>query len=226
MDNYITVQQAAERWGISGRRVRVLCAEGKIAGAVKNSKSFRIPVDARRPIDGRRLRWKIIPSEYMEVFTRIDAKKAELGSRRPLTAAELHRLREEFMIEFTYNSNAIEGNTLSLQETALVLQGVTIDRKPLKDHLEAVGHRDAFNYVQDLVSSRKELSEWELRQVHTLVLVDRPEDRGVYRRIPVRIMGAAHELPQPYLVPKLMEQLLIDNAKNKKTMHQIGRAHV
>lgn len=223
MDNYITVQQAAERWGISGRRVRVLCAEGKIAGAVKNGKSYRIPVDAPRPVDGRKLRGKVIPPSYMAVFTRIDAKKIELGSRRPLTPAEVQRLREEFMIEFTYNSNAIEGNTLSLQETAMVFQGITIDRKPLKDHLEAVGHRDAFNYLQDLITSGKELSDWEIRQIHSLVLIDRPEDRGVYRRIPVRIMGAVHELPQPCLVPKLMEQLLIDNAKNKKTMHPLQR---
>jgi Fic family protein len=70
--------------------------------------------------------------------------KAELDRRRPLTAGELKRLQDEFLVEFTYNSNAIEGNTLTLQETALALEGVTIDKKPLKDHLEAVGHRDAF----------------------------------------------------------------------------------
>ena len=73
---------------------------------------------------------------------------------------------------------------------ALVLEGVTIDKKPLKDHLEAVGHRDAFLYVQDLVKDKVSFSESIIKQIHTLVLMDRPEDRGVYRRIPVRIMGA------------------------------------
>ena len=72
--------------------------------------------------------------------------KAELDARRPFSAAELRRMREEFAVEYTYNSNAIEGNTLTLRETALVLEGLTIDKKPLKDHLEAVGHKEAFDY--------------------------------------------------------------------------------
>jgi len=223
LNHYITTQQAAAKWGISDRRVRVLCVEGKIPGAVKHGKSYRIPADTPRPTDGRKLRGKTIPDEYRAIFARIDAKKALLNSRRPLTPAELERLREEFTIEFTFNSNAIEGNTLSLHETALVLQGVTIDRKPLKDHLEAVGHRDAFKYVEDLVSQGKALNDWEIRQIHSLVLIDRPEDRGVYRRIPVRIAGSAQELPQPYLVTKLMEELLIKNNKSKKTMHPLQR---
>ena len=81
---------------------------------------------------------------------------------------------------------------VTLQETALVLEGITIDRKPLKDHLEAVGHKDAFLYVQDLVKDKIPFSETIIKQIHTLVLMDRPEDRGIYRRIPVRIMGAYH----------------------------------
>lgn len=103
---------------------------------------------------------------------------------------ELKRLQDEFLVEFTYNSNAIEGNTLTLQETALALEGVTIDKKPLKDHLEAVGHRDAFLYVVSLISDKVPISERIIREIHSLVLMDRPEDKGVYRRIPVKIMGA------------------------------------
>jgi Fic family protein len=201
----------------------MLCAQGKIPGAVKSGRSYGIPENAPRPSDGRTQRAKVIPVPYRDVFAQIDAKKTSLASRRPLTTGELERLREEFTIEFTYDSNAIEGNTLSLQETALVLQGITIDRKPLKDHLEAVGHRDAFNYVQDLVSDRTELTERHIRQIHSLVLIDRPEDKGVYRRIPVRIVGATKELPQPYLIPELMEQLLAANSRNKKSMHPLQR---
>ena len=106
------------------------------------------------------------------------------------------------MIEFTYNSNAIEGNTLTLQETAMVLEGITIDQKPLKDHLEAVGHKDAFLYVQDIVSSKKSLTEFVIKNIHSLVLMNRPEDKGVYRRVPVRIMGAYTEPVQPYILPE------------------------
>lgn len=84
--------------------------------------------------------------ELKELFDTIDSLKAELDTKRPLTSGEAQRLREEFMVDYTYNSNAIEGNTLTLRETAMVLEGMTIDKKPLKDHLEAVGHRDAFLY--------------------------------------------------------------------------------
>ncbi len=213
---YITVQQASKRWGISDRRVRVLCAEGRIEGVIKKGRSYLIPANALKPIDRRSLRGKEIAEQYASLFTAIDEMKAELDRRRPLTSGELKRLQDEFLVEFTYNSNAIEGSTLTLQETALALEGVTIDKKPLKDHLEAVGHRDAFLYVVSLVSDKVAISERVIRDIHSLVLMDRPEDKGVYRRIPVKIMGAHHEPPQPYLVPVQMERLLADLSRGNR----------
>ncbi len=219
---YISVNQAAERWGLSDRRVRLLCEQGKVEGAIKEGRSYRIPAHAVKPADGRSLRGKIVPQEYSAIFARVDALKAEFGKRRPLTQGELKRLGEEFLVEFTYNSNAIEGNTLTLRETALVLEGVTIDQKPLKDHLEAVGHRDAFLYVERLVSEKMQLTESVIKEIHSLVLMDRPDDKGVYRRIPVTIMGAYHEPPQPYLVPVQMEQLIAGQKETKR--HPIENA--
>lgn len=218
----ISVQQAAQQWGLSDRRVRLLCEQGKIPGVVREGRSYRIPADAVKPADGRNLRGKVIPPEYSALFARVDALKAELGKRRPLTQGELKRLQEEFLVEFTYNSNAIEGNTLTLRETALVLEGVTIDKKPLKDHLEAVGHRDAFLYVEQLVTDKTSISEKVIKDIHSLVLMDRPDDKGVYRRIPVTIMGAYHEPPQPYLVPVQMEQLVAAQKETKR--HPIENA--
>lgn len=220
---YRFVAQMAEQWGISDRRVRILCQQGKISGVIRNGRAWLIPADAEKPIDGRTTRHQRNDSSYAELFAEVDALKTELDKRRPLTQGELQRLREEFLIEYTYNSNAIEGNTLTLQETALVLEGVTIDKKPLKDHLEAVGHRDAFLYVQDLVKDKVPFSESIIKQIHTLVLMDRPEDRGVYRRIPVRIMGAYHVPSDPILVPEQMENLIAEFAGNKK-LHPIERA--
>jgi Fic family protein len=181
-----------------------------------------IPADTLKPIDGRVLRGKDISEHYAALFSSIDAMKAELGRRRPLTQGELKRLQDEFLVEFTYNSNAIEGNTLTLKETALVLEGVTIDQKPLKDHLEAIGHRDAFLYVSELVSEKTPVSERVIRDIHSLVLMNRPEDKGMYRRIPVKIMGAFHEPPQPYLVPVQMERLVAELARDKR--HDIEKA--
>lgn len=224
---YMTVKQASERWGISDRRVRVLCADGRIEGVIQKGRSYLIPADALKPIDGRSLRGKEIPEQYVAFFASVDGIKAELDRRRPLTVGELKRLQDEFLVEFTYNSNAIEGNTLTLQETALALEGVTIDKKPLKDHLEAVGHRDAFLYVVSLISDKVPISERIIREIHSLVLMDRPEDKGVYRRIPVKIMGAHHEPPQPYLVPIQMERLVADLSRdNRHTIETAALFHL
>ena len=221
--DYKSVAYFAQQWGISERRVRVLCQEGKIEGVLHNGRAWQIPADAQKPIDGRAVRYQRNNSAFAELLAGVDKLKKELDKRRPLTQSELQRLRDEFLIEYTYHSNAIEGNTLTLQETALVLEGITVDQKPLKDHLEAVGHRDAFLYVQELVKDKVPFSEYIIKQIHTLVLMDRPEDRGKFRRIPVRIMGAYHVPPEPFLVAEQLEALVAEFAEQKK-MHPIERA--
>ena len=198
---FITAKQASKKWGISDRRIRILCSEGKVPGAYQEGRSWKIPADAKKPVDGR---YKSKES----ILQQIDRKKIELDGRRPLTAGEVERLNEEFIVEYTYNSNAIEGNTLTLRETDLVLRGLTIDKKPLKDHMEAVGHKEAFEFVSELVKNNVPISESVIKQIHYLVLADKKEDRGVYRRVPVRIMGAQHEPVQPYLIVPKMEELL------------------
>lgn len=221
--NYISVSEAAGKWGISSRRVRMLCRENRIEGVKLKGKSYRIPENAPKPADGRMFNNMQISDEFFSLFMGIESKRSELARRRPLTQGELARLREEFLVEYTYNSNAIEGNTLTLRETAIVLSGITIDKKPLKEHLEAVGHRDAFLFVEKLVKEKTKLTESIIKQIHSLVLMDRPEDRGVYRRIPVTIMGAVHEPVQPYLIAPKMEELICKYSMNKKNMHIIER---
>lgn len=217
---FLTVKQASEKWGISDRRIRVLCSEGKIPGAYREGRVWKIPVDAKKPADGR---YKSKES----LLAQIDRKKVELDSRRPLTAGEVARLNEEFIVEYTYNSNAIEGNTLTLRETDLVLRGLTIDRKPLKDHMEAVGHKEAFDFVRELVKDNVPISEGIIKQIHCLVLADKREDRGVYRRIPVRIIGAQHEPVQPYLIEPKMEQLLYNfAASTEHIVTKLARFHI
>lgn len=145
--------------------------------------------------------------------------KEKLSRLRPLNSGELKRLKDEFAINNTYNSNAIEGSTLTLRETAMILQeGITIAEKPIKEHLEAIGHKDAFEYIIELTDSKTALSESIIKEIHSLVLMADRENKGVYRKVPVMIMGAEHTPPQPYLVPKLMEQLIIDyNGLSKTT---------
>ena len=216
----MTAKEASALWGVSDRRIRVLCSEGKIPGAYQEGRGWKIPRSAEKPADGR-FRSK------ESLLSRIDRKKQELAGKRPLTEGELERLGEEFSIEYTYNSNAIEGNTLTLRETDLVLRGLTIDQKPLKDHLEAIGHKEAFDYVKELVKENAPLTERVIKQIHYLVLADKKDDRGVYRRVPVRIMGAHHEPVLPYLIEPAMERLLRDYAASEKhIVTKLARFHI
>ena len=220
---YIKVSEAAEKWGISARRVRLLCEQGRLAGVERKGNLYMIPDDAVQPLDARTYAKSTVRKSFDPLLEQIDALKKQLDSCRPLTPAEVEAIREVFLVEHTYNSNAIEGNTLTLQETALVLQGITIDRKPLKDHLEAVGYKEAFQYVEELAKQDKPLTDFEIKSIHSLVLADRPEDKGTFRRVNVRIAGAMTEPVQPYMIEPKIEELLEDYKNWAKTMHIVEK---
>lgn len=187
---------------------------------ISRTKSLEIPYDARKPTDGRyKIKESLIPI--------IEEKLEILKKRRPLTQGEIERLNEEFVTEYTYNSNAIEGNSLTLRETDMVLRGLTINQKSLKEHLEVIGHKEAFEYVGKLVSENAPISEKVIKDIHYLVLVDKKEDRGIYRRVPVRIMGSAHEPVQPYLIIPKMEELLEEYKNSKEDIvTKLARFHI
>ena len=197
---YIGTKEVAERWGISERRIRALCRNGKIDGAVLDGKTWKIPSDAKKPADGR--------ESAEDILSTIAELKQKLDSLRPLTPDEVKALNEQFAIEYTYNSNAIEGNTLTLRETDLVLRGLTIDKKPLKDHLDVVGHKEAFDFVFQLVKDKEPLSENVIKQIHFLVLGRDVQHRGVYRSVPVYIAGAKTQTAEPILIPEKIQELL------------------
>ena len=216
---YIKVSEAAEKWGISARRVRLLCEQGRIAGVERKGNLYMIPDDAEQPVDARTYAKKGSKKAYTPILEQVDTLKKSLDAARPLTPVEVEAIKEVFLVEHTYNSNAIEGNTLTLQETALVLQGITIDQKPLKDHLEAVCYKEAFQYVEELAKQDKPISEFDIKSIHNLVLADRPEDRGTFRRVNVRIAGASTNPVQPYLIAPKIEELLNDYPNWTKSMH-------
>jgi Fic family protein len=159
------------------------------------------------------------------MFEEINKLYDRLKSIRPLSPESVRRLSEDFMIDYTYHSNAIEGSTLTLDETALVLkEGFTIGGKPLRHHLEAIGHRDAYYYVEDIVKNKTPVSERVIKDIHSLVLMDRQMDKGVYRSVPVRI-GSYHPC-QPYEVPIKMERLMIDYGEEMQKLHVVERAAI
>ena len=158
------------------------------------------------------------------MFQEIDTLFAQLKTLRPLSTESVKRLAEDFMINFVYNSNAIEGNTLTLEETALVLkEGITIDKKPLSHHLEAVGHKEAYYYVEEIVQEQQELSETIIKNIHSLVLMGAQSDKGKYRSVPVMITGSSHTPAQPYEIPFQMEQLISEYHASMKNMHVVER---
>ena len=141
-----------------------------------------------------------------KILKSIAEKKARLDKLRPLSAEALARLEHYYDIELTYSSNAIEGNTLSAVETALVIeQGVTVGGKPLKDHLEALDHYDAIRYVRELARTR--ITEADLRNLHSLVVKrSRPDIAGRYADLPryVRTESGRFAFPPAVEIPSLM----------------------
>ncbi|EGQ27987.1 filamentation induced by cAMP protein Fic [Sporosarcina newyorkensis 2681] len=143
------------------------------------------------------------------LFEVINKKKAQLDDARPLPKYTLKSLQEKLFLEWTYNSNAIEGNTLTMYETKVVLEGITVGGKTLREHLEVINHRDAISYVEEIVQEKASLSEWQIKNLHRLVLkgiVD--EYAGVYRQEQVFISGAKHTPPAHFLIQEKMEQMM------------------
>ena len=157
--------------------------------------------------------------------TRLDQKLKTLQSLRPLPPTAIKKLREQFEIEMTYNSNAIEGNSLTLKETYLVIhEGITIKGKPLKDHLEAKDHHEALEFLHELISHNAQptLSEHLIRTLHQLVVKKTDEEyAGKYRTSNVFIGGADHTPPDALQVPQEMRKLLVWFLNTRKKIHPV-----
>ncbi len=146
----------------------------------------------------------------MSAAERLARKKAELDALRPIAWRSLVALNAWYDVELTYTSNALEGNTLTRNETAIVLEeGITVSGKPLKHHLEAIGHRDALVYVRELAASTQPVREVDIRNVHRLVMqkVD-PAEAGAYSHHQRVIAGSSLILPSPAEIPARMGDLV------------------
>lgn len=152
--------------------------------------------------------------------TRLKAKKAQLDKLRPLPTSAVKKLQERFRLEMTYNSNAIEGNSLTLKETFLVInEGITVKGKPLKDHLEAKDHYAALEYLYDLAEGNKRhtVSERLIRSLHQIIVQETEKDEaGKYRTANVYIAGASHTPPDFFEVPRLMSNTIQWLSNNQK----------
>ena len=158
-------------------------------------------------------------------FAALDALKAKLDSYRPLPPEVVANLHEDLVIRWTYNSNAIEGNTLTLKETKVALEGITIGGKSLREHFEAVNHREAILYVEELVTEDKPLTEWQIKSLHQLILAKIDDDNaGRYRTINVTISGAEHRPPDHLVVVDEMARFIKWYEGEAQGLHPVERA--
>ena len=159
------------------------------------------------------------------MFEIIDDLKAKLDQHRPLSPAIVKNLHEDLILRWTYHSNAIEGNTLTLLETKVVLEGITVGGKALREHFEAVNHRDAILYVEDIINKQEPFSEWQIRNIHQLILknID-DENAGRYRQQNVLISGATTNPPDHTLLNDKMAQFIDWYNTEAHKLHPIERA--
>ncbi|KZE79060.1 Fic family protein [Paenibacillus elgii] len=159
------------------------------------------------------------------MFELIDEKKRQLDQKRPLPTHTLRSIREHLIVNWTYHSNAIEGNTLTLSETKVALEGITIGGKTIKEHLEVINHKEAILYVEDIVRRQEPLSEWQIKSIHRLILKGIQDDfAGIYRKENVLISGARHIPPDALQVPLAMEQFIQWYDSEGEQLHPVAKA--
>lgn len=162
------------------------------------------------------------------IKTRLEKKLSKLNKLRLLPKSAIQKLREKFQIEMTYNSNAIEGNSLTLKETFLVInEGLTVKGKPLKDHLEAKDHHAALEYLYDLIDKDKKhtVSEMLIRNLHQIIIQETDKAwAGKYRNANVIIGGAKHAPPEALQVPQKMRTLIswLNSQKDKMNIIELS----
>ncbi len=158
-------------------------------------------------------------------FSKLDQLKSTLDQYRPLSKEIVDNLHENLIVEWTYNSNAIEGNTLTLQETKVALEGITVGGKTLREHFEAVGHKEAILFIEDLVKQDEPLSELDIKSIHALILknIDN-HNAGKYRQHNVMISGAEYRPVSSLEVPAKMQEFIAWYKTDAMQMHPIERA--
>ncbi|KOP37989.1 helix-turn-helix domain-containing protein [Flavobacterium sp. WLB] len=155
-----------------------------------------------------------------KILKEIDLLKEKLDSYKQFDS---FKIREALELEYTFESNRIEGNTMTLRETDMVInEGLTISGKSMKEHLEAINHQEAIGFIKDLMSKNNSLNERDLLSIHNLILRGIiPEDAGRYRKVQVMIQGSSHMPPQPLLVQQEMEEYFIWYEINKNKLHPV-----
>lgn len=157
------------------------------------------------------------------IYRRLASKKRELDALRPLPRGALERLSKQFAIELAYNSNAIEGNSLTLSETRMVIEdGITVRGKPLREHFEAINHQKAFELLETFVKEKRQVTEDTVRRIHHAILLGIDDEyAGRYRNVNVRIVGAVKSPPRFEKVPQKMREYVDYVSQNPERLNDV-----
>ncbi|NOX34068.1 MAG: Fic family protein [Deltaproteobacteria bacterium] len=201
----------------------------------KETKQFIDVLIKKKIEDVTRLIYQILdsqkPMNLTEKLNEIDKLKNWLDSFRPLNPSIVEEMKKLYDVKFTYNSNAIEGNTLTQNETEMVLEkGITIGGKSLKEHLEVIGHKEAIDYIEELAQQQTIITDREIKDIHSIIMqgIDKQE-AGKYRNLDVRAAGTDHVYPAHYKIQDLMDDfctwLQADETKNLHPVKFATLAH-
>lgn len=161
----------------------------------------------------------------MDRFAEVDKLKAQLDSYRPLPREIVDNLHEDLVLRWTYNSNAIEGNTLTLKETKVALEGITVGGKTLREHFEVINHREAIYFVEELVNKGTPLTEWDIKSIHHLILKNIDDkNAGSYRLVNVTISGADHLPPDAIHLNSEMASFIEWYRSEGQRLHPVERS--
>lgn len=188
------------------------------------NKVFTLTEERIAYLSGKQRNQKVqLPPKLEALLVTLSELQQQWQAQKPLESSQLQKLQTYFNLAYTYESNRIEGNTLSLQETNLVVnEGITIGGKTLQEHLEAINHQEAIHFIEQLVVNLQTFNKSVLLQLHRLILMGiDTKNAGVYRTVEVRISGSKHIPPSPLLLNDLMDGYFEFYELNKRTMHPV-----
>ncbi|MEY4974273.1 MAG: hypothetical protein RLZZ55_1061, partial [Bacteroidota bacterium] len=188
------------------------------------NKVFTLTEERIAYLSGKKRNQKVqLPPKLEALLVTLSELQRQWQAQKPLENSQLQKLQTYFNLAYTYESNRIEGNTLSLQETNLVVnEGITVGGKTLQEHLEAINHQEAIHFIEQLVVNFQTFNKSVLLQLHRLILMGiDTKNAGVYRTVEVRISGSKHLPPSPLLLNDLMEGYFEFYELNKRTMHPV-----
>jgi Fic family protein len=188
------------------------------------NKVFTLTEERIAYLSGKQRNQKVqLPPKLEALLVTLSELQQQWQAQKPLESSQLQKLQSYFNLAYTYESNRIEGNTLSLQETNLVVnEGITIGGKTLQEHLEAINHQEAIHFIEQLVVNLQTFNKSVLLQLHQLILMGiDTKNAGVFRTVEVRISGSKHLPPSPLLLNDLMDGYFEFYELNKRTMHPV-----